>query len=314
MRRKSSLSEKPEPHGLRRLVQRINPAGNGRVHSQVDRRLGTAARAQGPWPARARASNGTGAFPESSIRHLRESGLRENCTSRLRGGRRPALRGASSDPTAGNVLYWGWSDMWMQREFPSIAFERYADDAVCHCRTEAQARYLKARLERRFAECRLELHPEKTKIVYCKDDNRAGEFPQTKFDFLGYTFRSRLVRRGDGKFFVGFSPAISNKAAKAIRQTVRGWALQRRTNQSLHELAQAYDPAIRGWVNYYGAFHKSALWPTLRQIDRKLAWWAHSKHKRLRGHKRRAAHWVRRTERRDPDLFAHWCLMYGRAG
>jgi len=99
MRRKSSLSERPEPHGLRRLVQRINPAGNGRVHSQVERRLGTAARAQGPWPARARASNGTGAFPESSLRHLRESGLRENCTSRLRGGRRPALRGASSDPT-----------------------------------------------------------------------------------------------------------------------------------------------------------------------------------------------------------------------
>ena len=100
MRRISSLSERPEPHGLRRLVQRIHPAGNGRVHSRVDRRLGTAARAQGPWPARARASNGTGAFPESSIRHLRESGLRENCTSRLSGGRRPALRGASSDPTA----------------------------------------------------------------------------------------------------------------------------------------------------------------------------------------------------------------------
>ena len=100
MRRISSFSERPEPHGLRRLVQRINPAGNGRVHSQVDRRLGTAARAPGPWPARARASNGTGAFPESSIRHLRESGLRENCTSRLSGGRRPALRGASSDPTA----------------------------------------------------------------------------------------------------------------------------------------------------------------------------------------------------------------------
>ena len=223
-------------------------------------------------------------------------------------------QGGVVSPQLANLFLHYTFDMWMQREFPSIAFERYADDAVCHCRTEAQARYLKARLERRFAECRLELHPEKTKIVYCKDDNRAGEFPQTKFDFLGYTFRARLVRRGDGKFFVGFSPAISNKSAKAIRQTVRGWALQRRTNQSLHELARAYDPAIRGWVNYYGAFHKSAVWPTLRQIDRRLAWWAHSKHKRLRGHKRRAAHWVRRTARRDPDLFAHWRLMYGRAG
>ena len=112
MRRISSLSERPEPHGLRRLVQRINPAGNGRVHSLVDRRLGTAARAQGPWPARARASNGTGAFPESSIRHLRESGLRENCTSRLRGGRRPALRGASSDPTVLKPANKAWCATW----------------------------------------------------------------------------------------------------------------------------------------------------------------------------------------------------------
>ena len=100
MRRKSSLSERPEPDGLRRLVQRIDPAGNGRGHSRVDRRLATAARAQGPWPARACANNGTCSFPASSSwRHLGESGLRENCTSRLRGGRRSALRGASSDPT-----------------------------------------------------------------------------------------------------------------------------------------------------------------------------------------------------------------------
>ena len=112
MRRISSLSERPEPHGLRRLVQRINPAGNGRVHSLVDRRLGTAARAQGPWPARARASNGTGAFPESSSRHLRESGLRENCTSRLSGGRRPALRGASSDPTVMKPANKAWCATW----------------------------------------------------------------------------------------------------------------------------------------------------------------------------------------------------------
>lgn len=185
---------------------------------------------------------------------------------------------------------------------------------VCHCRSEAQARYLRARLERRFAECRLELHPEKTQIVYCKDDNRAGDYPHTKFDFLGYTFRSRLARRVDGKFFVSFSPAISAKAAKAIRQEVRGWALQRRTNQSLHELSRAYDPAIRGWVSYYGAFRRSALAPTLRQIDRRLAWWAQRKYKRLRGHKRRAAHWLRRVARREPELFAHWRSMYGRAG
>ena len=223
-------------------------------------------------------------------------------------------QGGVVSPLIANLFLHYTFDMWMQREFPSIPFERYADDAVCHCRTEAQARYLRTRLERRLAECRLELHPEKTKIVYCKDDNRAGDYPHTQFDFLGYTFRSRLARRRDGKFFVTFSPAISAKAAKAIRQEVRGWALQRRTAVTLHDLAEAYNPTIRGWVNYYGAFNKSALGPTLQQIDRRLAWWAQRKYKRLRGHKRRAAHWVRRVARRESDLFAHWGLWYGRAG
>ena len=201
----------------------------------------------------------------------------------------------------------------MRREFPAIGFERYADDAVCHCRTKAQANYLKVRLERRFAECGLELHPEKTKLVYCKEDNRAGDFPNTNFDFLGYTFRSRLAKNRNAKFFVNCSPAISAKAAKAIRQEVRGWALQRRTGMTLHDLAQTYNAVIRGWVNYYGAFHKSALYFTLRQIDRRLAWWALRKFKRLRGHKRRAVRWLQRIARSESDLFAHWSLLYGRA-
>ena len=113
---------------------------------------------------------------------------------------------------------------------------------------------------------------------------------------------------------MSFSPAISAKAAKAIRQEVRGWALQRRTGMTLHELAETYNPAIRGWVNYYGAFHRSALDPTLRHIDRKLGWWALRRFKRLRGHKRRAARWLRGIARRESDLFAHWSLWYGRAG
>ena len=223
-------------------------------------------------------------------------------------------QGGVCSPLLANLFLHYTFDLWMQREFPSIPFERYADDAVCHCRTQAQANYLKARLERRFAECGLELHPEKTKIVYCKDDNRAGDFPNTQFDFLGYTFRSRLAKSSNGKFFVSFSPAISAKAAKAIRQEVRGWALQRRTGMTLHDLAQTYNAVIRGWVNYYGAFHKSALYFTLRQIDRRLAWWALRKYKRLRGHKRRAVRWLQRIARSDSDLFAHWRLLYGRAG
>ncbi|WP_459570263.1 reverse transcriptase domain-containing protein, partial [Cupriavidus sp. 8B] len=56
----------------------------------------------------------------------------------------------------------------MCKHHPDVPFERYADDAICHCKSEVQARGLKQGLEMRLAECKLDLHPEKTKIVYCK--------------------------------------------------------------------------------------------------------------------------------------------------
>ncbi|MGM0984996.1 MAG: group II intron maturase-specific domain-containing protein [Pseudomonadota bacterium] len=127
-----------------------------------------------------------------------------------------------------------------------------------------QAEQLKAALEERFAACGLELHPEKTKIVYCKDDNRRQDYPVNSFDFLGYTFRLRKSRNRYGKFFINFTPAISNKAGKAIRQTVRRWNLQLRSDKSLRDLANMFNAWIRGWIQYYGAFYKSALYPMLR--------------------------------------------------
>ncbi len=220
-------------------------------------------------------------------------------------------QGGVISPLISNLFLHYAFDAWMQREFPSIPFERYADDAVCHCRSKAQADYLRAALARRFAECGLELHPEKTKVVYCKDDDRTGEHPVTSFDFLGYTFRARRSKNWKGKYFVNFSPAVSGKATKAIRREVRSWKLPCRSDLSLNDLARTYNAAIRGWVNYYGAYYKSALYPTLRHIDRKLVRWATRKFKSLRGHRRRAAHWLRRIARRDLDLFAHWRLIYG---
>ncbi len=199
----------------------------------------------------------------------------------------------------------------MRREFPTIPFERYADDIVCHCRSEAQANYLKGALERRLAHCGLELHPEKTKVVYCKDGDRTGEYPVASFDFLGYTFRARRSKNWKGKYFVNFSPALSGNAAKAIRREVRGWKLPCRSDKSLNDLARMFNAAIRGWVNYYGAYYKSALYPTLRHIDRKLVRWATRKFKSLRGHRRRAECWLRRIARRDGALFAHWRLLNG---
>ena len=223
-------------------------------------------------------------------------------------------QGGVVSPLIANLYLHYTFDTWMRRNFPDIPFERYADDAVCHCRSRAQADLLKAALERRFAECGLELHPEKTKTVYCKDDSRRGDFPTTKYDFLGYTFRPRRVRSRQGRLFVGFNPGVSQKAAKAIRQEVRGWRLPRRTDRTLHDLSEMYNAAIRGWVNYYGAYRKSALYPTLRHIDRALAKWARRKYKRLRGHGLRSDQWLRRIARRDPELFAHWQLLYGQGG
>ena len=202
--------------------------------------------------------------------------------------------------------------MWMRRNHPDIPFERYADDAICHCRSEEQATALRASLERRFAACVLTLHPEKTKIGYCKDEDRRGDYPDQKFDFLGYTFRPRLSRRWRGTFGVLFSPAASGKALKTIRQTVRSWALHERSDKSLDDLARMFNSHIRGWINYYGRYYKSALHPTLRHIDRILARWAHRKFKSLRRHRRQTAHWIARVARRQPSLFAHWGLLQGR--
>jgi RNA-directed DNA polymerase len=221
-------------------------------------------------------------------------------------------QGGVISPLLANLfLHYGF-DAWMRRNHPDIPFERYADDAICHCQSEQQARMVRAALEQRLAECGLTLHPEKTQIVYCKDDDRRGDYPNRKFDFLGYTFRPRLARRRQGRIGVSFSPAVSNKALKAVRREVRTWNLPRRSDKSLDDLARMFNPVIRGWINCYGHYYKSALYPTLRQIDAKLARWAFWKYKSLRGHQRRSRHWLDRAARRQSDLFAHWALLQGR--
>src|SRR5260370_10654863 len=145
-------------------------------------------------------------------------------------------------------------DLWMGREFPGCPFERYGDDIVAHCDTEEQAGVLRAAIARRLGALGLELHPVKTKIVYCKDANRRGDFEHTSFDFLGYTFRGRLAcgRRG---YFTGFSPAISGKAKKAKGQQIRAWHLNRRSGTDLSGLAQPNNPPVTPWTNYSAAFY-----------------------------------------------------------
>jgi RNA-directed DNA polymerase len=223
-------------------------------------------------------------------------------------------QGGVVSPLISNLFLHYVFDRWMQRHHPDIPFERYADDGICHCKTLAQAQQLRAALEARFAECHLELHPQKTRVVYCKDDDRRGTYPDHSFDFLGYTFRPRRSKNRWGKFFISFTPAVSNKAAKAMRRTLRSWALPNRSDKSLEDLARMFNPVVQGWINYYASFYKSALYPTLRHLDLVLARWAARKYKKLRRHLRRARHWLARVAQTRPGLFAHWKLVQPTAG
>ena len=215
-------------------------------------------------------------------------------------------QGGVVSPLLANLFLHYALDEWMRRENPEMSFERYADDAVFHCVTEGEAKALKTAIEKRLAECRLELHPEKTKIVYCKDDRRRGSYPNEKFDFLGYTFRPREAKSRSGEHFVGFNPAVSNAAVKSMRQTMREWKLHRRADKELLELSRKYNPVIRGWVNYYSKYNRGALYPTFCHLNRTLIKWAMRKYQRFKIHQRRAAYWLGEIARRDPQLFAHW--------
>ncbi len=186
-----------------------------------------------------------------------------------------------------------------------VEFPR-ATHPIVHCRTKREAEEVREAIAARLTDCRLELHPEKTQIVYCKDDNRRGNYPIEKFDFLGYTFRPRRSKNHRGKYFISFTPAVSNKAARAIRAKIRSWHLPVRSDKSIEDLSRMFNPIVRGWLQYYGQYYRSAMYPSMRHLDRALTRWASRKYKKLRRHRRRAAHWIARISRRDPRLFAHW--------
>jgi RNA-directed DNA polymerase len=215
-------------------------------------------------------------------------------------------QGGVASPLLANLFLHYVFDRWMAERYSQMPFERFADDAIVHCRTETQAQRIRMAIAARLKECGLELHPEKTKIVYCKDDYRRKNYPDEKFDFLGYTFRPRRSKNREGKHFINFSPAVSDKAVKAIRTEIRSWNLHLRSDKRIEDLSRMFNPVIRGWLQYYGRFYRSALYPPMRQLDRSLARWAYRKYKKLRGHLRRATHWIARISRREPRLFAHW--------
>ena len=214
-------------------------------------------------------------------------------------------QGSAVSPVLANLFLHYAFDAWMAREFPTVTFERYVDDVVVHCVSEARAREVLAAIVERMEQVGLRLHPDKTRIVYCQDGRRRASYEHTEFTFLGFTFRQRGSRSKDGKQFNSFNPAISKPALKKISAEVRSWRLHNRTGRDFVDVARDINPIVRGWMNYYGAFNRSAMYPLLQRINAYLIRWIRNKYKRLRA-KRKAFRCWRGIVQRYPRMFAHW--------
>ena len=215
-------------------------------------------------------------------------------------------QGGVVSPLLANLFLHYALDVWLRRHLPGVRFCRYADDGVIHCQSEAQALLVLRKLGERLGQCGLELHPEKTRIVYCQDVNRKAAYPVVQFTFLGYTFRPRKAVDKVGRVYVNFSPGVSREALTAMRQTVRSWHVQLKCDKELSDLANMFGPVLRGWSNYYGRFYASAMKPLWRSVNDYLVRWMQRKYKRLARGVIRAARALGRLAERAPRSFVHW--------
>jgi RNA-directed DNA polymerase len=216
------------------------------------------------------------------------------------------MQGGVISPVLSNLFLHYVFDSWMTKHSPRIPWCRYADDGLVHCKTEQQAQQLLIELQRRFKECGLECHPDKTKIVYCKDDDRKGKYPNIGFDFLGYSFRRRAVKNSkNNKLFLSFTPAVSKASEKSMRAKTRRYKFYRRTDLNLRDIANQFNPVLRGWIEYYGRYRRSALYSVFRHFNKTLVTWLMRKCKMLKG-KGRAVAFLEKIAKKEPHLFAHW--------
>lgn len=215
-------------------------------------------------------------------------------------------QGSVIGPVLANLFLHYAFDEWMSRNYPSVPFERYADDTICHCRTQEEAERMKKVIQDRLNSCGLKLNESKTKIVYCKDSNRKANHKEIKFDFLGYTFRPRKAENKTKQYFVSFLPAISDKAKKKIGERMRSWWRTSRTNLGIKEIAAWLNPTLQGWINYYAKFYKTGIYGLFDRLNQRLIVWVTKKYKRFKGRTTRAREWLGRYAKSNPNLFAHW--------
>ena len=189
---------------------------------------------------------------------------------------------------------------------PGSKFDRYADDAIIHCGSKAKAIEVKEQLKARMEVCGLELHPVKTKMIYCKDSNRWGTYENVSFDFLGYTFKPRIAKNSiRGVWFTNWLPAVSEKAIKSMNEKMKGWAILRSSGCTLAEVVRAINPLLQGWINHFGQFYKTKLINFMHIVNVKLVGWARWRYKRLRPSEMKSMRWLYDISQRSPNLFAH---------
>jgi len=219
-------------------------------------------------------------------------------------------QGSVIGPVLANLYLHYCMDKWLSKEYPTHPFERYADDAIIHCWKQTDGMRVMKALEERLKQCGLEMHPLKTKLVYCRDSNRPNEYPNVSFDFLGYTFKPREAQNSNRKeTFTNWLPAVSTKAMKSMNEKMHEWEVLRKTGNTIQEIAAKINPVLRGWINYYGKFYKTKLRNFMHIVNVKLATWAKRKYKRLRGSEMKAIRWLHGISVRRPGLFAHWSLL-----
>lgn len=216
-------------------------------------------------------------------------------------------QGSVIGPVLSNLYLHYTMDEWLLRKYPQCPFERFADDSIVHCFTESEATEVKAALENRLADCGLELHKEKTKIVYCKDSNRKGDYLAIQFDFLGYTFKPRQAQNRVRKVsFTNWLPAVSTKSMVSMRGKMKEWRSLKTSGGQIEEIASEINPVVRGWINYYGKYYKTKLKSFMREINLRLVKWARSKYLKVRGSEIKGLRWLKSIYEKQPDLFVHW--------
>jgi RNA-directed DNA polymerase len=215
-------------------------------------------------------------------------------------------QGGVVSPILSNLFLHYAFDVWVSKHLPTVPICRYADDGLLHCKTRKQAEYVLKEISSRFQECKLEIHPEKSKIVYCKDINRKEDFDTISFDFLGYTFRPRSAKDKYGRRYVNFAPAVSNAAKKAMRQEMRSWQIQLKSEKSIEDISRMFNPILKGWANYYCKYYKTAMLPIWRHMNIYLTRWLMRKHKKYEGHQTRAREYLNKLARKSPELFVQW--------